>query len=704
MNRNSYLALIGLVLLAALVATWASPSQGESDSGAGPRPPQESVDGSEVEAIVEGLWPSQGDGSRAEVLDSIDAGAEGDSSNSSTLSAANAPIRRFSLRSSFDRPVAGASVTLWPRVNGDDGEARANNSTVIRLVSSLEGLTPAVSLVSGVWWVRAGPSAEPQSIEVHPGGENLVHMTLEGLPRIDARVVNEVGRAVPFAEVFSVQRRGLNSQANSLGLADALGEFRVCLGFRALDLAASGPGLAIGPSVSTPVAEGRYELELQTGPPGAQLEAQAFLGSGEPARYARFHVRSEDSKPATQLSGVADGEGRWSATLAEDAAQPSVWRIEVTGSDRSSAVCSASCDWSASDGPLSLTLSPSPEIQVQVSDKAGLPVRLAAVEVEDRLGSNNQETLTDEAGRARLLLLGSGPWRAKIRANGFVEAALEGIGLESGPLRVELQASPTGVILGWVFDERGQAVVDWRLFLSPVDGAEGRGRYSTTAVDGSFKFGELVDTGVYQLSVLDPASGRPAIEPIQVRPNRSPVQLTLPEPQSIYSISGKVLNPDGQELSGASIQFDKASGSTSADGRFELSVALSGSQGELLVVHPLYGRQAFEVDLSSPGPWELGELRLSEVGSLSVHFEGLHVLEGALIKSAKLLSESPPTKMSILLPGGATGTWKSGPLLAGSYRVRVSTEYGVHAEVEASVVAGEATECYVTPVGADEAE
>ncbi len=406
------------------------------------------------------------------------------------------------------------------------------------------------------------------------------------------------------------------------------------------------------------------EFDLKLRPLPARLSGRVQDDQGNPVENARVTIESE----GLTRSLLTGSRGRFSFSV-----PPGIYRVTA----RRDGFASASTDGISVRASDQIDLPRPLEIRAiagfvsgRVVNETGQSVQLATVIATS--GEQEQSATTDSDG-AYNFVLAAGNWLLSAEREGFLGARPQAVLVSRGDqisnvvvVLTERVSQLSGTVFGVETDAGGfssrpvlaGAVVEAIPTSGPV-------RRTETEEGGAF----VLDLGAGSYVVRALASGFLASPPITIRVGYSEsvvgVELDLIEPEA--SLSGRVVDPLGRPVAGASVWVDEASGSagpvfiTGGNARFSFQVA-PGSR-TVFASAPGFEQASVNIGLASGDHFEgVSPVLVPNAATIT----GRIGRSGAPVPRAEILAESGDETASI--PAADDGSYRLG-LRAGTWSI-----------------------------------
>jgi len=302
--------------------------------------------------------------------------------------------------------------------------------------------------------------------------------------------------------------------------------------------------------------------------------------------------------------------------------------------------------------------------------------------------------VTDADGRFRISGLDGGSWQVIAIAPGMAEGKSKRLSLAPGKVAgdVEIVLSAGTFLVGTVTSARGGPLVGATVTAAPRGARSERERaIAVTDGDGRYRIGPLLGELVLTVTAWGHADGRAEVElaPGEAElPGERVQDFALAPADAI--LRGRVVDPDHLPVRGASLVVDAGAARgrrarSDADGWFEIAAVPAG-EATLAIEHPEFPRQRATIDTTGDAT-----VTLAWGGAIA----GLVLDHHTGDPLAGLAVTVDGSGGRVEVASGPRGELTAGPLLAGTYTVRISVPgyLAVEREVEvpAAKRAGEVT-------------
>ena len=599
-----------------------------------------------------------------------------------------------------DRPAHGVLVLLDTYAAGSGESARGGSFETRRETTGRDGVARFESVPPGPIHVRllrgVGVDATLES-----GKSTRVALRLLDGPTVDVEVVDELGRAVPGAEVWLSERWRRNA-AHRVGRADAAGRFRLesvtadhFVGARLPDRA---------PSALRSVRGGAGDvvaLRLVLDAPGARVAGVVVDEYGMGVAHARLLVGTEEppgerlpdgsfdaGRPA--LRARADADGRFDVEGVPLGVQPVAARapgfaptsslVEVVGVDLPE---------------LTLVLERGASVRGMVRGADGEPVPRCRIESVPSETFASTRVFSGEDGRFELAGLAASPLRLLAVHDEHGQAEIE---LELRPAQVAVWDPTLGLrprFHGVLLDESGAPLARRAVVALPEPTGDRRFRSAPTDEDGRFHVA-VENDAPHTLWVQGAGGWRSFPSRILegLRPSARPLTIRVDSTSgSSGTLAARVEGPGGEPVEGARLSLWHAERRlwrefpSDSSGSIEIGEVPAGTLELVLRSESHPWRRLGSHPLEAAGRLDLGTITLAPAGFV----EGLvfGVGESELASLRWLVTGPDGLESSVVRPEG--DSFRSGPLAPGVHVLHVRGDGFRSARREVEVVAGETT-------------
>lgn len=479
-------------------------------------------------------------------------------------------------------PVAGAMVRLLP-ADALSGPV-AEDAVGTPMFTDAGGRFRFDDVPPGTLAVVAGARTflptVPMQVTVRPGRAATVRIGLWPTAGVTGRVVDAVGRPMPYATVSprsgpetdwfgqravlvpgSFQQTATTSANGEFFLSSAPGD--------KVELVATCPGYAAGVSGPLRLGDGRsrHNVTIRLGP-GRTLRGTVTDPAGHPVAGAKVIAHPPDSAPAPadppdDPVAVSGADGSFAIAGLADAA----YTVEASAAGYGTTTAE---DVRPGRRP-TLKLSPGQTATGVVVDDIGRPVAGAQVTVDEPAGGTHNGS-TDWQGRFAIPDVTAG-------TELFVEALADGHSagtttMHGAPARLRLARS--GTLRGRVTDEAGRPVPAFTATLLPPVATPGSGpvpqqeSHSFASGDGNFAWAGL-PAGTWTFAVSAPGL-RPRTARITIPPGGAGPTTNFHLAAGTV-LRGRVMDDTGRPVAGAVLAPETQGftpATTDADGGFVL--------------------------------------------------------------------------------------------------------------------------------------
>ncbi len=463
-----------------------------------------------------------------------------------------------------DRPIAGATVRLWPGARGIGrfrGRAFPGMDAEHEAKSGADGTFLIADLApgtSGAVAAEASGYAPGEPVRVTVPAEAPVRLVLQPAAKVSGRVVDDGGDPVPGAMLMVTQVAeravgGMPAFPDISGTTDERGRFSLD-GLEAgrIELGAQAEGYIAAPAKALDIAAGREvkDVELVVSR-GAQVEGVVLGPDGGPVDGARVQVQRKEEGDRFSVGdalaprATSDGDGRFRLS----GLAPGVQSLSAEHEKYLRAV--KDVDLHAGDtGHVEIRLGEGLAVSGRVVDAGGLPVAGARVALSAQGSYMGQQDWSGADGAFRFSGVTPGKIHLAADKEGQGSAKLDDLTVTDAPLAgIELRLAKGGAIVGRIL---GLSYPELSEVQVTGYGREGRGSFGRADVDfeGNYRI-EDVGSGEWTVAARVPSNGRSASGKAQIPAAGAEVTLDL-EFGGGFSLAGRVLY-GGQPLAGASV-------------------------------------------------------------------------------------------------------------------------------------------------------
>jgi len=621
------------------------------------------------------------------------------------------------------RPLPGAMVEL-------------RSSENLSAVTNPAGTATFTGVASGIASVHAqapgfAPARQLVMVPVTPGPQPVqVRLALSGGAAVNGIVVDDTGRPVAGARVLAVdidRLIDLQDARRDGALSDEQGRFSIAAlpsgSYRLQATHPDHPPATAGPvdcDGRHPVSQVRIVMNA-----GGSIAGRVVDAGGAPVPWATVRVGSQDSSSPRarrrvrrggrlrRRQGTADENGEFSIKgLPRDRLL-----VVARGPDASSTTRRVDLSGTPRVDDLVLRLDVTGTISGQVVTSAGEPV--AEVQViarpdfwkegfrrDARLRGRSQ-TMTDGGGNFELRGLTKGSYRLQASRSGstFRRLGTGGVEARTGDRDVLIILDPEGGISGRVEFTGGGVPDSFNVAVGLPPGV------NFTGTAGRFELSQ-VPSGTHQVSINGPGFAEAEIAGVEVRPGQV-TDLGVVQLQPGRTVSGRVLEPDGTPVTGAtvvvarqlvgdgkSLTLDLGSGAdqrmgmhrTSSDENGTYRLGGIGNEEQVVVAEDAERGRSLPVELPAGPSDAVVDLILQGFGRVSGRVTVGGQPAGEIVVSAVAVGNAGQV---VLVHAGEDGSYRFEKLPAGEQRISATRRIrGLGGRAESRLVtvrAGEET-------------
>ncbi len=604
---------------------------------------------------------------------------------------------------------------------GVEIDVGAERQQLIELRTGADGCVHVPQLAAGSCYVELDRTTDMESekrVQVEPGREAVVELSLPDGIAVQGSVVDKSGSPVPGAELWlSSLHRGL--EGHVVGRCDAAGKFRLRGMRRNGNFGARAPGFT--PSDLAYLSDPRLgpgdvlQLTLELLEEGGSVSGVVLGPDGAPIAHARvaagsFLAGKQEDVAQFQLSMRKHADGSTlTAPYPTWASTDALGRFVIEGLECGEVPLVARsyglAPWygtvhvdARTNSRLDLRLQTGASVSGTVRNADGTPAAGIGVNALGPSLMLSSSATSNEQGVYRMANLAAGEYRVFARATNPAAAGKASTALDLAP-NAELHWDCTLPgelrIVGRALDEHGLEVVH-SIVIARSRTGNARELYDVTGAHGRFKFEGCVDVP-YTLELRPlhaPDYSSPSAWLLDVRPGPDEVVLRI-DPATAPSAHLRVRFVDAQRtpiadvsLSLISDTLQRALATPAADpeGRFDFGPISPGGYKVYLESKRFASRMLGPYELARDQDLDLGDIVLETPGRMhgKLRAPAGIPLGGARLQSIGLSEGS----RGELLTTREDGSFESGPLQPGAYAMLVRARGCAALRVPFDAVAG----------------